>query len=238
MEGPFNDPDIPDGERTAYRAVIGGKEAGSGEVVVECLTEAGRDLYRQSVVASIGGQAEFRAETTFRRRSGSMHAETHRMETFNGQPGPIAAEESRFRGVKVLQLGGQLDPYPRDLAPLLGCATALRGLGFEPGAERGFTAWLANGVCWPVETKVEKREDVDLPVGRLPAWRVRLRPSFEQVDGALDSLMEMLMPPFVLHLAAEPPHRVLRFEFPTGPSRSDPSGLIEATELDVSPARA
>jgi hypothetical protein len=58
-----------------------------------------------------------------------------------------------------------------------------------------------------------------------------VRPSFEQVDAALDRLMEMLLPPLVAHFAAEPPHRLLRFEFPTGPFKTNPSGLIEATEL-------
>jgi hypothetical protein len=231
MEGPFNDPEIPDGERTAYRGLVDGREAGRGEVVVERVSDAGRELYRQSLVASVGGEAELRAETTFRRRTGKMHAEAHRMETFHGEAEPFATEESRFRGVKAVQFGGEVEAYPRDLAPLLGCALALRGLELEAGARRGFTVWLAGGVAWEVGTKVEKRERVELPAGKLSAWRVRLRPSFEQVDGALDRLMEMLMPPLVVHLAEEPPHRLLRFEFPTGPFKWNPQGLIEATEL-------
>jgi hypothetical protein len=231
MEGPFNDPGIPDGERTAYRVLIGGQEAGSGEVVVEALTDDGRELYRQSLTASVGGGVEWRAETTFRRRSGTIHAEDHRMQTFNEEPAPVAEELGRFRSVKVVQFGGELQPYPRDLAPLLGCAVALRGLEFEPGAERAFTAWLANSVCWEVGTRVEKQETVELPAGEHSAWRVRLRPSFEQVDNALDKLMDALMPPLVAHFAAPPPHRLLRFEFPTGPLKSNPPGLLEATEL-------
>jgi hypothetical protein len=230
LEGPFNDPDIPHGERTAYRGLIGGTEAGSGEVLVERVTEGDREFYRQSLAASIVGQLRWRAETTFRRRSGQIHVEAHRIETLNGDT-PVAAEEGRFRSVKVLQFGGEVEPYPRDLAPILGCAVALRGLEFEAGAQRAFTAWLANSVTWVVETRVERKEAVEVPAGEISGWRVRLRPSFEQVDAALDRLMEMLMPPLVLHFAAEPPHRLLRFEFPTGPFKWNPPGVLEATEL-------
>ena len=230
MEGPFNDPGIPDGERTAYRGLVGGEEAGSGEVVVEHVAENGRDLYRQTVTAAVRGQAELRGEATFRRRSGQIHAETFRLETGDGEP--FAREESRFRNVKVVTFGGEIEPYPRDLVPLLGAAVALRGLDFEQGAKRSFTAWVANVITWQVDARVEKREEISLPAGLLEAWRVRLRPSFEQVDKALDGMIEMLMPPLVAHFEAEAPHRLLRFEFPTGPFKWNPPGLLEATELD------
>lgn len=231
MEGPFIDPGIPDGERTTYRGLVGDEEAGRGEVLVEHVAEGGQELYRQSVVAEVGDAGEWRGRVTFRRRGGQMHAEEHRLEAFGNEGEAFATEASRFRNVKVVQFGGEVAPYPRDLAPLLGCALALRGLELEPGAERAFTAWIASSVMWPVETRVEKKEDVEVPAGKLGAWRVRLRPSFEQVDAALDRLMEMLMPPIVVHLAAEPPHRLLRCEFPTGPFKWNPPGLIEATEL-------
>lgn len=230
MEGPFNDPEIADGERTAYRGLIGGEEAGSGEVVISQDADGGRDVYRQAVRATVGA-AELRSETTFRRRSGQIHAEDHHMEARDGGSEPVATEASRFRNVKVLSFGGEVESYPRDLVPLLGAAVALRGLEFEAGAKRSFTAWIANSIVWQVDAKVEKREEVDVPAGKQSAWRVRLRPSFEQVDKALDGLMDMLMPPLVAHFAADPPHRLLRFEFPTGPFKWNPPGLIEAIEL-------
>jgi hypothetical protein len=230
MEGPFNDPGIADGERTVYSGLIGGEQAGTGEVVIGHDTDGGRDLYRQSVRATVG-EAELRAEATFRRRSGQVHAEDYRMEARDGGAEPVATEETRFRGTKVLSFGGEVESYPRDVVPLLGAAVALRGLEFEPGAKRSFTAWIASSIVWQVDTKVEKREDVGVPAGKQSAWRVRLRPSFEQVDKALDGLMDMLMPPLVAHFAADPPHRLLRFEFPTGPFKWNPPGVIEATEL-------
>jgi hypothetical protein len=231
MEGPFLDPDVPDGERVAYRGLVGGDEAGRGEVVTSRVAEGRRQLYRQSVVARVAGRAEVRSTTLFRRRSGQIYAESHEIEVLDGSAEPSSTERARFRGVKVLHWGGELESYPRDLAPLLGCALALRGLDFSRGARRGLSVWLAASVYWEVETRVEKEEKVDLPVGNLAAWRVRLRPSFEQVDKALDSLMDALMPPVVAHLEAEPPHRFLRVQFPTGPFKWNPPGVIEATRL-------
>src|SRR5919109_1687746 len=212
MEGPFNDPGIPDGERTAYRGLVGDDEAGTGEVTVE----HGDERYRQVLVARVAGRAELRAETIFRRRSGTIHAETHEMQTFDGDTAPVSAEQARFRGVKVLHWGAEIEPFPRDLTPLLGCALVLRGLEFERGARRSLSVWLASSIYWQVDTRVEKEEAVELPAGKLGAWRVRLRPSFEQVDKALDSLVDALMPPVVAHFEADAPHRLLRLQFPTG----------------------
>jgi hypothetical protein len=227
VEGPFNDPEIPDGERTAYRGLVGDDEAGTGEIVVE----HGPEQYRQSVTARIAGRAELRATTVWRRRSGQIHAETHEMQTLDGDGPPVALEQARFRGPKVVGWGGELESFPRDLAPLLGAALALRGLEFEPGARRSLSIWLVSSVYWQVDTKVEKREKLEVPAGKLEAWRVRLRPSFEQVDKALDSLMDALMPPVVAHFESEPPHRLLRLQFPTGPFNWNPPGVIEATEI-------
>jgi hypothetical protein len=232
MEGPFTDPDIPHGERTVYRGVVGDAEAGTGEVIVERAGEDGRDVYRQVIVARVLGAVDVRAETTFRRRSGTIHAESHRMETRDTDGAPFAAEEARFRDVKVPAWGGEVEPFPRDVAPLIAGGLALRGLEFEAGAQRSFSVWLVNAIHWQVDSKVEKRERVDVPAGDLDAWRVRLRPSFEQVDRALDKIIDAVMPPVVAHFAADAPHRLLRLQFPTGPFKWNPIGLIEATELD------
>ena len=91
--------------------------------------------------------------------------------------------------------------------------------------------WLANTVFWEISLHVEKHETVTVPAGTFDAWRVRARPSFEQIGTALDRLVGALLPPFVLHFEAQPTHRFLRFEFPTGPFRWNPRGVIEATEL-------
>ena len=231
MEGPFNDPDIPDGERTAYRGRVGGDEVATAEVLVERSGEGDRAFYRQSVLAHVGGRLEVRAETTFRRRSGSIHAEAHEMTTLDRDAAPVAVESARFRGVKVLQWGAGLEPYPRDLTPLVGCVTALRGLDFEAGARRGFSVWLASSVYWTAEARVERLERIDLPARKMRAWRVPVRPNFEEIDRALDGLIQTLVPPVVFHFDADPPHRLLRAEFPSGPFSWNPPGVIEATEL-------
>jgi len=231
VEGPFLDPDIPHGERTRYRGLVGDEEAGSGEVVIERASEGARDLYRQLITAQLREVSEVRTETVFRRRRGMIHAESHRMETRNGGTDPVAAEQGRFRDVKVPVWGAQVESFPRDLAPALGCATALRGLEFEPGAQRSFSVWLVNSIHWQVDVKVERRETVELPAGTLEAWRVRLRPSFEHVDRALDKVIDAVIPPVVAHFDAAGAHRLLRLEFPTGPFKWNPPGLLEAVEL-------
>jgi hypothetical protein len=226
VEGAFSDPGIPDDEETVYRGVIDGSEVGTGTNRVLHVD----DGYRQELSMSVHGEATYAAAIEFRRERGTIAAESYRLET-RYRDEPVAVEEGWFRGVKVLQWGGELEAYPRDVAPLLGCAIALRGLDFERGARRSFSLWLANTVWWEVNTRVEKLEEVSLPAGRMRAWRVRVRPHFGQIAGRLDRLVQLLLPPFVLHFEAEPPHRFLRFSFPTGPFPWNPRGLIEATEL-------
>jgi hypothetical protein len=82
-----------------------------------------------------------------------------------------------------------------------------------------------------VALKVERRERVALPAGTFDAWRVRARPSFHAIAGALDRIVGLLLPPFVVHFDARPPHRFLRFAFPTGPFPWNPRAVVEATEL-------
>src|SRR4051794_38734346 len=226
VEGAFSDPGIPDGEETVYRGLIDGTEEGTGTNRISRTD----DGYHQTLSMNIRGEAAYTAGIEFRRSGGTIAAESYRLET-RYRDEPVAMEEGHFRGVKVLQWGGTLEPYPRDVAPLLGCALALRGLDFERGRRRSFSLWLANTVWWEVNTRVERLEAISLPTGSTRAWRVRVRPHFGQIAGRLDRIVQLLLPPFVLHFEAEPPHRFLRFSFPTGPSPWNPRGLIEPTAL-------
>jgi hypothetical protein len=187
--------------------------------------------YRLELEMLARGEAAYRLEFDALRRRGHLLADRYRLETTHAGR-PVATEEGWFRDVSVLSWGGDVESYPSDLSPLLGCALMLRGLEFERGAERSFALWLANTLHWEVGLKVERRERIEVPAGSFDAWRVRARPNLHMIAGALDRLVAMFLPPFVLHFAADPPHRFLRFAFPTGPFPWNPRGLIEATGLD------
>ncbi|MFL5779930.1 MAG: hypothetical protein ACJ760_01315 [Thermoleophilaceae bacterium] len=180
--------------------------------------------------ALVREQAAYELEFEVIRRRGQLLAEHYRLETAHGER-PVAVEEGWFRDVAVLGWGGAIERYPSDVAPLVGCALMLRGLDFERGAERSVSIWLANSVHWEVALKVERRERVEVPAGAFEAWRVRARPSFHAIGGALDRIVGLLLPPFIVHFDAEPPHRFLRFAFPTGPFPWNPRAVIEATGL-------
>ena len=218
-EAALRDPDIPDGERTAYRGSIRGSEVGIGTLAVE----RADDAYLQRLEMTIEKEARYSLEMTFLRRRGTILSDHYRLETFHGDA-PVAVEEGWFRDVRTLQWGGELEPYPRSVLPLLGCAVGLRGLEFEKGARRTISLWLANSVHWEIELRVERLESVN----GVDAWRVRARPSFEAVARQLDRIIGIFLPPFVLHFEREPSHRFIRFEFPTGPFPWNPRGLIEA----------
>jgi hypothetical protein len=185
------------------------------------------DRYSMELGMLVHGEMAYTLEFEALRRRGLL-ADRYRLTTRHADRA-VAVEEGWFREVSVLGWGGEVERYPSDVAPLLGCALMLRGLEFERGADRSFALWLANTVHWEIYVRVERRERVTVPAGTIDAWRVRARPSFHMVGRALDRLVGALLPPFVLHFDAEPPHRFLRFAFPTGPFPWNPRGLIEAT---------
>ena len=135
------------------------------------------------------------------------------------------------RSSRGLHCGGELLPYPSNVTPLLGCALALRWLEFEKGERHTFALWLANSVWWEIALHVDRRERIELPTGPMEAWRVTAAPQFEGIGTALNRIVQAILPPFRIHFDAEPPHRFVRFSFPTGPFPWNPRGLIEATEL-------
>lgn len=226
MDGAFRDPGITAAERGTYRGRVGDEVNAEGTLAIAPV-DGGLEQRIEGIVA---GHARYAMRARFSVRSGSLLAEDYVLETFSGET-RIAREEGVFRDVTTLQWGGELAPYPRSLTPLLACATALRGLEWEKGEKRSFACWLGNSVFWQVDLHVERRERITVPAGGFDAWRIRVRPSFREVAGALDRVVAAFLPPFVVHFAADEPRRFLRFTFPTGPFPWNPRGTVEAVSF-------
>lgn len=226
VDPPFGDPGIPDGETTTYRGTIDGSEVGTGELRVEARDGA----YAVRLEARILSDFNQLVEMDFARRRGVLRAERYRAESRDGDR-MVSVEEGWFRDVRGLHWGGELQRYPANVTPLLGCAVALRGLEFVRGERHHLALWLANSVWWEVAVHVHRREQIEIAAGSFDAWRVDAHPQFEPIGEALNRVVQAFLPPFKLHFGAEPPHRFLRFSFPTGPFPWNPRGLIEAESL-------
>jgi hypothetical protein len=224
IDPPFSDPQIPDGERTTYTGVISGRAAGTGSLAIE----ASEESYVARLETSILEGFNQTIEMTFSRARGMVRAEHYRAESRDGDR-PVSVEEGWFRDVRGLHWGGELQPYPSNVTPLLGCAIALRGLEFVKGERHHLALWLANTVWWEIALHVNKRERIEVAGGARDAWRVTAHPVFDPIGAALNRVIQAILPPFILHFDAESPHRLLRFSFPTGPFPWNPRGLIEAT---------
>lgn len=224
IDPPFSDPRIPDGERTTYRGTISGREVGTGELAVD----ASDDAYTARLETRILDGFNQTIEIAFSRARGVVRAERYRAESRDGDS-PVAVEEGWFRDVRGLHWGGELQPYPSNVTPLLGCAISLRGLEFVKGERHNLALWLANTVWWEIALHVHKRERIEVAGRDHDAWRVTAHPAFEPIGAALNRVVQAILPPFVLHFDADGSHRLLRFSFPTGPFPWNPRGLIEAT---------
>jgi hypothetical protein len=224
---PYRDPDIPDGECTRYRLALAANE--DATEVISTVTRDGDDRYVLSMSIP-HPDLSVTVEQVFARRDGAVAplsyvAEAHSRGTL------VSREEGYFDGTAHIQFGGRVQPYPRDIVPLVGGILALRGIEFARGATLRFNVWLAFSVFWQLDLKVERRERVTVPAGSVDAWRVKIRPSFAQINGLLDKIVGGLLPDFTLHFEANEPHRLVRFSFPTGPFPWNPKGLVEATSF-------
>lgn len=225
MTSPFRDPDIADGEKSVYGIRVGDDPA---SYEVSSVIEHDSDSYVSAVEAGVKDQLSMQVEQRFRRENGRIHAESYKAASFfDGKL--VTREEGYFVDTQHLQFGGELQPFPRGVMPLIGGLTLLRGLDFTKGAKSKHNIWLAFSIYWPLEVKIEKRTRVDISAGSFDAWQVRVRPGFSHINGLLDKVIAGFLPPFVAHFEADNSHRLLRFSFPTGPMPWNPRGTLELT---------
>ncbi|MET7771711.1 hypothetical protein [Nocardia sp. NPDC005366] len=220
----FRDPGIPDGEKSVY--TVGVADQPPTLDLVSVIGHDG-DGYRSIVQAGSGdGTFTITVEQRFQRAGDRIRAANYRAETRSGAT-VVSREEADFLGTSHLQFGGGVAPFPTDLMPLAGGLTLLRGLDFTEGVEEDIALWLAFSVHIPLSAKVEQRTVVDVPAGRIDCWQIRLRPRLSGLNSVLEKMLGGFLPPAVAHVEAAPPHRVVRFGFPTGPMPWDPRGLME-----------
>ena len=226
MDDALPDPELESEEATAFRGLVDGEEVGSGTLALR--PDGDRTLV-QHIEAEAYGRLSGSVETRFRRRGGALLAASQAIE-LRDRDRDVSRDSAQFRDVQVPQFGGEVAGYPREMVPAPALALALRVLPLKEKARFVPRAWLTAIVHWPLDVRVEGLESVTVPAGTFEAWRVRLRPSLVDVAQALDELSATVVPPVVAHVTVDG-QRLVRLGFPTGPARTDPSGLIEATEL-------
>jgi hypothetical protein len=226
MDDALPDPELDGPETTTFRGLVDGEEVGTGTLTLR--PEGDRELL-QEISGEAFGRLSGNVETRFRRRSGVLLAQAQATQV-RDRDRDVFHESAAFRDVQVPQLGGDIAAYPREMVPAPALALALRVLPLAEKARFVPPVWLTAIVHWPIDVRVEKREKVTVPAGKLDAWRIRLRPSLVDVAQALDELSATVVPPVVAHVSVDG-QRLVRLAFPTGPARTDPPGLIEATDL-------
>lgn len=222
----FRDPGIPDGERTAYSAQVGNREIGAGALEIRSTSEE----YRQDFRGGVTGGLDYRAAIVFGRdrADGTYAAVSSLFETID-EDRQVALESGLFTDVAALTFGGEIGNYPKDLVPWFGLPLALRGIKLETGHRFSVPVWLANTVYWELTGRVGGTEPVVVPAGAFEAWKVTMRVSFQAISPPIDRLVTAAIRPFRFYLDAADAHRLVRFDFPTGPFPWNPRGLVEAT---------
>ncbi|MEV5651067.1 hypothetical protein AB0L57_22685 [Nocardia sp. NPDC052254] len=220
----FRDPGIPDGEKCRY--TVGTDGHSSGFEMTSVVTHEGGGYRTLLDASSRDGDLELTVDQRFGRVDGFLRAEDYRAET-RSRGTVVSREEAHFLDTVHLPIGGAPAPFPTDIMPIVGGMTLLRGLDLTDPATRTIDTWLAFSVHWPLTARVEKQTTVEIGAGQVECRQVRLRPSFGQVNMLLDRMIGGLLPPFVVHIELEPPHRLVRLSFPTELALSAPRGVIE-----------
>jgi hypothetical protein len=223
MSNTFLDPRIDDGEKSVYALRLDGTDDATE---VTSLIEHQDDTYVSSITSSRGPEFSFSVEQSFQRNGATMSAHRYKAEA-RSDGEVVSREEGYFSNTKHIQFGGNVAEFPRNVMPVIGGLTLLRGLDFRKGAKQTVNVWLAFSICWPLEVKVEKQTRVDVPAGTFDVWQVRVRPSFNQISGLLDKVVAGFLPPFIAHFETAHAHRMVRFSFPSGPMPWNPRGVIE-----------
>ncbi|NMN95506.1 hypothetical protein [Antrihabitans stalactiti] len=224
MITPFRDPGIADGEKSVYSIKVGDAPA-TGQLT-SIVEHDGDEAYVASINTGSDDQYSMKVEQRIQRSKGSLVMESYKAASlFAGKV--VSREEGYFVDTQHLQFGGEVGPFPSGTMPLLSAATLLRGLDFQRGSKAKYDLWLAFSVVWPLEVKVEKRTTMKIGAGSFDAWQVRIRPSFNHINGLLDKVVAGFLPPFILHMDAHGSHRMLRFSFPSGPLPWNPRCVLE-----------
>ncbi|PXX71339.1 hypothetical protein DFR70_101761 [Nocardia tenerifensis] len=223
MRTAFRDPVIPDGEKSVY--LVGVADEPPAFEVTSVVTRAAHDYYSTVEVRAADGDPTITVEQRFSRVDGWLRAADYRAETRSRQT-VVSREEAHFLDTTHLQFGSGVGPFPPNVMPFIGGLTLLRGLDFAEGTEIPLDLWLAFSVHWPVTARVQKQAVVDVPAGRAATWPVHLRPGFAHVNSLLDKMIGGFIPSSFAHFDVEPPHRLVRFDFPTEPG-SAPRGVME-----------
>ncbi|MBB5917453.1 hypothetical protein BJY24_006365 [Nocardia transvalensis] len=223
MRTAFRDPGIPDGEKSVYSVGVTDRPE---RFEMTSVVGHAADGYHSLVEARLGpGDLTMTIEQTFRRAGGWLQAADYRAETCSGEE-VVSREEAHFIDTTHLRLDG-VTPFPANVMPLAAGLTLLRGLDFAEGAAESVDVWLAFSMCWPVTIRVGKPTTVEVPAGRVDTWQVRIRPGFAHLNTLLDKVLGGLVSPSVAHFEVAPPHRLVRFGFPTEPMSSSLRGLVE-----------
>ncbi|MGW4365662.1 hypothetical protein ACWEKT_08455 [Nocardia takedensis] len=210
----FRDPHIPDGEKSVYTAGMDGAPP-----MFELTSSIGHDGdgYRSLIqVVSPDGRFTITVDQRFDRVEGRLRAVSYRAETRNGAT-LVTREEANFQDTTHLLLGEGLSGFPADLMPLAGGLTLLRGLDLRDGAEQDISLWLSFSVHVPVTAKAERGVRIEVPAGSFECAQIRLRPRLSGLNSVLEKMLAGFLPPAVAHVEADPPHRLIRLDFPTGP---------------------
>ncbi|WP_280404816.1 hypothetical protein [Nocardia brasiliensis] len=223
MGATFRDPVIPDGEKSVYTGGVADQPP-SFEVS-SVVTRAELDYHATLELRTGEGTTTVTVEQRFSRAGGWLRAADYRAET-RSRDVVVSREEAHFLDTTHLQFGSGIAPFPSDVVPFLGGLTLLRGLDFYEGAELSLDLWLAFSVHWPVLARVQKQTTVEVPAGRVRCWPVYLRPGFAHVNTMLDKMIGGFLPASTAHFEVDPPHRLVRFGFPTEPAAA-PRGVME-----------
>lgn len=225
---PCRDPGLTEAETATYRLRLAGRH--TGELTMR--VKPSKTRYVHEIEGELIDGAGIYAKSVMGRKDGLLLAQSSLLEgRVHGSM--VTRIEGRFAGIQPLVIGGETFEVPESVVPAVALPLALRG-GLRVGAKKVVPVAIAGAAAVELRADVERIEPVGVPAGARQGYRVRFRPHLGNIPGQLgafarqlDALVWRILPPFVAHFAVEPPHQLMRMEFPVGPLRWNSKGEIE-----------
>jgi hypothetical protein len=235
--GMFSPPDIPDGEKLTYRAVLQTTEEKKESFVspreevtkvtqiITRFTKNGRPYYRF-----------FRAEQL---AGGQINYYTYVFTDF--EPFRFVVFEKRMQSTNGRVVKKEItyfdDPAytsPPDLNHFFSIPMTLRGIQFQPGVTNDLLVWFSSHLTpWKMNVIVEGKESVTVPAGTFECWKVRVEPDLKAIFKDwywIARIVKPWVPDFYYWFAAEAPYPLIKYQGTFGPEGVTPPQVQELIE--------
>jgi hypothetical protein len=235
--GTFSPPDIPDGEKLTYRALLETTEEKKESFVSprEEVTKVTQIITRFEK----NGKPYYRFFRAEQLAGGQINYYTYIFTDF--EPFRFVVFEKMMQSTNGRVVKKEItyfdDPAytsPPDLNHFFSIPMTIRGIEFRPATRNDLLVWFSSHLTpWKMNVIVEGKESVTVPAGTFECWKVRVEPDLKAIFKDWYWIARMVkpwVPNFYYWFADEAPYPLVKYQGTFGPEGVTPPQVQELME--------